>query len=278
MAQQDSSSTLRPLTASEEDLLRKQDLRKVSEFRAAKFQSESRKHWDIFYKRNGDKFFKDRHWTTREFTELAQHSQTAGGSEGSEEEERRPRHLLEVGCGVGNFCLPLLAEPDLNLRVSACDFSQRAVDILKENGSQFGDRLRAFQCDISESVPSEEDPADLLSLVFVLSALKPEAFVQALRNLFRSLKPGGALLFRDYAQNDMAMIRFGAGTKIRDRMYLRQDGTTSYFFSMEEVSELASEAGFQVKEVCYINRETVNKKEGIQVPRIFVQAVLTKPK
>ena len=28
-------------------------------------QAEARKNWDIFYKRNTTKFFKDRHWTTR---------------------------------------------------------------------------------------------------------------------------------------------------------------------------------------------------------------------
>jgi len=29
------------------------------------------KNWDMFYKRNQTNFFKDRHWTEREFGELA---------------------------------------------------------------------------------------------------------------------------------------------------------------------------------------------------------------
>ena len=42
----------------------------VSEFKRAKLEREARKNWDLFYKRNGTNFFKDRHWTTREFHDL----------------------------------------------------------------------------------------------------------------------------------------------------------------------------------------------------------------
>jgi methyltransferase-like protein 6 len=50
--------------------LARQNARLVSEFRAHKLEAEARKSWDLFYKRNQTKFFKDRHWTTREFQEL----------------------------------------------------------------------------------------------------------------------------------------------------------------------------------------------------------------
>ena len=48
------------------------DSRLVSDFRRHKFEQEAKKHWDLFYKRNQTKFFKDRHWTTREFEELTE--------------------------------------------------------------------------------------------------------------------------------------------------------------------------------------------------------------
>lgn len=42
----------------------------VSEFKKLKLEKEAQKNWDLFYKRNSTNFFKNRHWTTREFQEL----------------------------------------------------------------------------------------------------------------------------------------------------------------------------------------------------------------
>ena len=107
------------LNEDEKASLARQDTRMVDDFKAKKFVSESKKHWDIFYKRNTTKFFKDRHWTTREFSDLC----CAG-----------PKVLLEVGCGVGNFVFPLIEDPELkDIFIFACDFSPRAVQMVKEN-------------------------------------------------------------------------------------------------------------------------------------------------
>ena len=43
------------------------------------------------------------------------------------------------------------------------------------------------------------------------------------------------------------------------------------------VETLFHQAGFQTLENDYAYRRTVNKKEGIDVPRIFVQAKFVKP-
>ena len=71
---------------SEDDKLKlsKQNSRMVTEFKANKLELEAQRNWDLFYKRNEVNFFKDRHWTTREFQELL----------GDEDEGRRV--LLEV--------------------------------------------------------------------------------------------------------------------------------------------------------------------------------------
>lgn len=55
-------------TGEEEKLKRDQAL--VSAFKQQKLEKEAQKNWDLFYKRNSTNFFKDRHWTTREFEEL----------------------------------------------------------------------------------------------------------------------------------------------------------------------------------------------------------------
>jgi methyltransferase-like protein 6 len=40
--------------------LEKQNSRMVSEFQAKKLEAQASKHWNLFYKRNETRFFKDR--------------------------------------------------------------------------------------------------------------------------------------------------------------------------------------------------------------------------
>ncbi|KAK3859756.1 hypothetical protein Pcinc_034147, partial [Petrolisthes cinctipes] len=128
---------LRTLTPDEEKVLLRQDSRGlVAGFHQHKLEKEAAKNWDKFYKRNENRFFKDRHWTTREFHELI-------GSGNS------TRTLLEVGCGVGNFVYPLI-EDGLNLFIYACDFSPRAVQLVKSDARYDESKIRAFECDITK--------------------------------------------------------------------------------------------------------------------------------
>lgn len=259
------------LSEDETRRLEEQTSRLVPEFKAKKFQEETRKHWDLFYKRNADRFFKDRHWTTREFEDLA-------SSAGCNVPSRRI--LLEVGCGAGNLVFPLLKEDTgEQLFIFACDFSPRAVQLVRNNPDYDETRMKAFECDITVGdlvEKLEDEKVNLVSMVFVLSAIKPEAFLKTLENISKVMSDKGILLFRDYAINDMAMVRFAPGTKIADRHYLRQDGTTSYFFTAEEVRALAAEAGLSTRKLEYVHRRTVNKKEQLDVGRTFLQGVFVK--
>jgi len=263
------------LTENDLQQLEKQNSRMVSDFKADKLEKEAKKNWDIFYKRNETKFFKDRHWTTREFQELL-----GIGEAGSEEESSLEKKiLLEVGCGVGNFAFPLI-EDDLNFFIYCCDFSPRAVQFVQSNPLYDEQRIKAFQCDITTGdlhCEIAEQSVDIVSMIFVLSAIHPSKHSTVFTNILKVLKPGGILLFRDYGLYDMAMIRFGPGSKIKDQMYSRQDGTRSYFFKEEEISQLALDAGFEVIENSFVARRTINKKDGLDVPRNFVQSKFRKP-
>lgn len=66
---------------------------------------------------------------------------------------------------------------------------------------------------------------DIISMIFVLSAIHPDKFVGVLTNLYKCLRPGGMVLVRDYGLYDMAMLRFGPGSKLGSQLYVRQDGT-----------------------------------------------------
>jgi len=202
------------LTAHDVAQLEKQNSRLVDGFKAEMLERNAQKNWDLFYKRNETRFFKDRHWTTREFAELIGHT-----------DERRT--LLEIGCGVGNLVYPLVEE-GMNFYFYACDFSPRAVTLFKEHPSYDPDRMCAFQTDVTKEELTDHIKAnsvDVVTLVFVLSAIHPEKFETVLRNVKNVLKPGGIVLLRDYGLNDMAQIRFKPGHKIAENLYMRQDGT-----------------------------------------------------
>merc|ERR1712212_578967 len=128
---QETSQSVRVLTDNEKEKLAK-DTTLVSEFKKNKLEAEARKNWDLFYKRNSTNFFKDRHWTHREFPELQ-----------PENLSQRKHVLLEAGCGCGNAVFPLVEENE-NLFVYACDFSQRAVDFVKSNPLYDPERFPRF--------------------------------------------------------------------------------------------------------------------------------------
>lgn len=258
----------RILSTEEEEKL-KRDQALVSAFKQQKLEKEAQKNWDLFYKRNSTNFFKDRHWITREFEELRS----------CREYEGQKLTLLEAGCGVGNCLFPLLEE-DLNLFAYACDFSPRAVDYVKQHPLYNAERCKVFQCDLTrdrllDHVPPES--VDAVTLIFVLSAVHPEKMRLVLVNVYKVLKPGRSVLFRDYGLNDHAMLRFKAGSKLGENFYVRQDGTRSYFFTDEFLAQLFVDAGYEEVVNEYVFRETVNKKEGLCVPRVFLQSKFRKP-
>ena len=94
-------------------------------------------------------------------------------------------------------------------------------------------------------------------------------------------------MIRDYAVNDHSMIRFEPGHKIEEKFYARQDGTRTFFFTIEELDalflknyEIKSETEDKSGSFClfekeineYVFRETVNFKENLRVDRVFVQS------
>lgn len=267
------TSDSKALTEDEKSQLEYQNSRLVPEFKANQLELNARKNWDLFYKRNDTRFFRDRHWTTREFEELLSDA-AENGSNG-----RATKRLLEVGCGVGNFVFPLIEDKQIYF-IYACDFSPRAVEFVRENPLYDESLIKAFQCDITTDKVFENinrESLDIISLIFVMSAIHPSKFQAVLDTLYELLKPGGVLLFRDYGRYDMAQIRFRPGNKIADNFYMRQDGTRSYYFSEEEFANLVRASGFEIMCNAYIHRKTINVKENIDKRRIFLQGKYRKP-
>ncbi|XP_039780039.1 uncharacterized protein LOC120647339, partial [Panicum virgatum] len=240
--------------------------RLVTPFWKEKYERDARRYWDIFYKRHEDKFFKDRHYLDKEWGKYFE------GQDGEK------MVLLEVGCGAGNTIFPLLSTfPDIF--VHACDFSPRAVDLVKKHKDFRPDRLNAFVCDItSEQLTENMEPssADIVTMIFVLSAVAPDKMPLVLQNVRSVLKHGGRVLFRDYAFGDLAQERLmSKGQQISGNFYVRGDGTRAYYFSNEYLVDLFSKCGFTLEEICVHNKQVENRSLDLVMNRNWIQATFT---
>jgi methyltransferase-like protein 6 len=98
--------------------------------------------------------------------------------------------VLEVGCGVGNFVFPMM-RVHTNHRFFACDFSPRAIEFVTNNPEYDTERCYAFVCDLTQDpltrlLPNDHETRegiDVVSMIFVLSAIPPEKMAKALANI-----------------------------------------------------------------------------------------------
>ncbi|GFH08405.1 uncharacterized protein HaLaN_03358, partial [Haematococcus lacustris] len=86
-----------------------------------------------------------------------------------------------------------------------------AIELVKSHPAYAASgRVSAFVADLTTTDLSAHVPrgcADFVSFVFVLSAVAPSKMIQAVANAAQLLKPGGQLVFRDYAEGDLAQER-----------------------------------------------------------------------
>jgi SAM-dependent methyltransferase len=230
--------------------------------------SKSAENWNKFYSSNQDKFFKDRNYLHHQFPELLPSTEK--------------RVFYEYGCGAGNTIFPLMKTHPESF-FFASDFAPNAIDLVQKNPEFSESRCKAFVCDLtSEELPNfiSKDSVDFVLMVFVLSAIAPEKMLDVLRKLYTVVRPGGSVIFRDYGKYDLTQIRFLSKEqpfKLGDSMYARYDGTTSYFFSLEEITELFEKAGFVKDEVKYDVRELKNRKRKLVMFRVWISARFKKP-
>ena len=274
----------------------------ASEFWRNKYEREARKYWDVFYRSHGANFFKDRHWLAREWPDVFGATFVSRDDESARADDRRradvavgpaPRYVadesrarcfLEVGCGVGNTVFPLL-ELDARATVYCCDFSARAIDMLKARASELPEkdraRVKAFVCDATCEALVENVPRgsiDAATLVFALSAMSREKMSYCLRNLSTVMRDGqrGTICVRDYAAGDLAQERLedksSRNQKLSDNFYVRSDGTRAYYFSVEDLVSLFADEGLELQQVHVQETVVTNRAESMDMNRRWIQA------
>ena len=262
----------------------------VSAFDKHRFNSEPEKWWNKFYSNNASNFFKNRKWLHQEFPALSQLTNKDAG----------PATILEVGAGAGNSAFPILkANGNDELVIHACDFSKKAVELIKGNEAYDDKKIKAEVWDVaSEQLPPSlsEGTVDVVLLIFIFSALSPAQWDLAVRNIWRLLKPGGEVCFRDYGRGDLTQVRFKKGRLLEENFYIRGDGTRVYFFEEEGLKEIWGEKSigkdgiptfdestkhnmtgpmdsiFQIVSLGVDRRMLVNRQKQLKMYRCWLQA------
>jgi tRNAThr (cytosine32-N3)-methyltransferase len=132
-------------------------------------------------------------------------------------------------------------------------------------------------------------------LIFIFSALAPSQWDQAIGNVYRVLKPGGLVLFRDYGRGDLAQVRFKKGRYMDENFYVRGDGTRVYFFEKEQLEKMwgtwtpekglqmaednsiaveseSTEGAFDIEKIGVDRRLIVNRQRKLKMYRCWIQA------
>ena len=119
---------------------------------------------------------------------------------------------------------------------------------------------------------------DAALCTFVLSAVPPQLHARALRNICRTLRPGGALCFRDYAEYDAAQLRARPENVVAGGggQYVRGDGTLAFFFSEAGVAALLAGAGLHVLELRTCTVRQRNRAKGTEMLRLYIHALAVK--
>ncbi|RPA77031.1 methyltransferase [Ascobolus immersus RN42] len=252
----------------------------VDEEAKLKYNENPAKFWDKFYKFNTKNFFKDRKWLGIEFPSLFECVKEGAGD----------KRILEVGAGAGNTFFPLLRENHNDkLRLVAADYSKKAIQVIREqeefktaHESGVADAvvwdLSAVGEDGGCSRPEGVEPnsLDAVIMVFVFSALAPDQWEQAVKNVSGLLKKGGKVLFRDYGRGDLAQVRMKKGRYLQENFYIRGDGTRVYFFDEEELRTEMEKGGLKVDHFAFDRRMIVNRQRRLKMFRCWAQMVCTK--
>ncbi|GAB5534838.1 MAG: class I SAM-dependent methyltransferase [Rubricoccaceae bacterium] len=123
-------------------------------------------------------------------------------------------HLLDIGCGAGNYALRLLQEVP-NLNVDLVDLSQPMLDRARQRvGDATDGEVRTIQADIRQLAPQvgvsqlATERYDVVVTAAALHHLRTEAEWEAVfRSVYQSLRAGGSFWLSDLITHDIEAVR-----------------------------------------------------------------------
>ena len=134
--------------------------------------------------------------------------------------------ILDLGCGVGIDTLHLV---ETGHKVVACDFSNAALEKIKENIPE----AETLQFNMKNGIPFEKELFDFVIANKSIHYFSKNETKQLILDLYRVIKKGGAFVFVVNSTNDS---NFGAGQgKLLEENFYEVRGTTKRFFDKESL-------------------------------------------
>jgi 2-polyprenyl-3-methyl-5-hydroxy-6-metoxy-1,4-benzoquinol methylase len=150
--------------------------------------------------------------------------------------------VLDVGCGSGMF-LGILAATGAGITGVGVDVSPRAIETAKRMATRVKEHAPEssleFLC-LSPEAPWPGNGYGVVSAIDVLHHVPVEVQMKFLRGLFKQVKPGGILLYKDMASRPLWRA---AGNVLHDLLSARE---LIHVVPIRAVESLAESAGFRL--------------------------------
>ncbi len=150
--------------------------------------------------------------------------------------------ILDAGCGTGIYSLEIAKTPT---ELFSIDFSSESIKILTEKIKK--SNVTNIQCvvgDIAEYEFSKSYFDKAVSIEVIQHIPTHEKRVQALKNIFAALKPGGKLV--------TVLYRYGGWIKPphpKEEFNHAGYGLYRYAFTAGDAAEIFTESGFEVEHI-----------------------------
>ena len=157
-----------------------------------------------------------------------------------------PARILDAGCGVGRYTIPLaMREYD----VTGVDISLFAITELDNVRLRRNMQMGLAAADIFH-LPFRDNSFDAVVAFGVLQHLLEDERSTVLPEFARVLMPGGTLVIEVLGMEDM---RIG-GREVETATFLRSTGSVYHYFNLDEIKDL-----FSGLEIINIKENRINK-------------------
>ncbi len=143
-----------------------------------------------------------------------------------------PARILDAGCGVGRYTIPLAMR---EYEVMGVDISRFAITELDTARLRRNMQIGLAAADVCH-LPFRDNTFDAVVAFGVLQHLLEEERSAVLSEFARVLVPGGTLVIEVLGREDMRM----GGMEVEPATYLRSTGSVYHYFDTDEIKDLFS--------------------------------------